>query len=177
MTSDKMPAPPSRAVKLCGTEEIDPPSRRLGSGPLSVELENGQLRYVRYAGIEVLRGIAFLVRDENWGTYSPQIENLDIQERAEGFAVAYRAVCSDARQRLAFEARITGSSDGRSSSARSPCPRPTRDQPGRFCGAASGRPRRRGAESDPCRRERGCDSLPRSDQPLPAGFRNPGSRA
>jgi len=112
MTSDKMPAPPSRAVKLCGTTAIDPPSSRLGSGRLAVELENGQLRYVRYGGVEVLRGIAFLVRDENWSTYSPQIENLDIQERAEGFAVSYRAVCSDARQRLAFEARITGSSDG-----------------------------------------------------------------
>lgn len=107
-----MPAPPSRAVKLCGTTAIDPPSSRLGSGRLAVELENGQLRYVRYGGVEVLRGIAFLVRDENWSTYSPQIENLDIQERAEGFAVSYRAVCSDARQRLAFEARITGSSDG-----------------------------------------------------------------
>ncbi len=77
-----------------------------------MELENGQLRYVRFGGVEVLRGIAFLVRDENWGTYSPQIESLDIQETAEGFAVSYRAVCSDARQRLAFEARITGSSDG-----------------------------------------------------------------
>jgi len=53
----------SRAVKLCGTEEVDPPTRRLAAGPLSVELENGQLRYVTFAGREVLRAIAFLVRD------------------------------------------------------------------------------------------------------------------
>jgi D-apionolactonase len=112
MTSDKTLAAPSRAVRLCGTEAADRPSRRLCAGPLAVELENGQLRYVRFGGVEVLRGIAFLVRDENWGTYAPLIENLDIQEIAESFAVSYRAVCSDARQRLAFEARITGSSDG-----------------------------------------------------------------
>jgi D-apionolactonase len=112
MTSDKTLAAPSRAVKLCGTEATDPPSRRLCSGRLSVDLENGQLRYVRFGGVEVLRGIAFLVRDEDWGTYAPHIESLNVRETAGGFAVSYRAVCSDARQRLAFEARIAGSSDG-----------------------------------------------------------------
>ena len=112
MTSDKTIVAPSRAVKLCGTEAAEPPSRRLCSGGLAVELENGQLRYVRFGGVEVLRGVAFLVRDENWGTYAPHIESLDIQESAGSFAVSYHAVCSDARQRLAFEARITGSSDG-----------------------------------------------------------------
>ena len=37
-----MTTEPSRAVKLCGTEEIDPPSRLLRAGPLSAEFENGQ---------------------------------------------------------------------------------------------------------------------------------------
>jgi hypothetical protein len=112
MTSDETLDAPSRAIKLCGTGAADPPTRRLSAGKLSVELENGQLRYVRFGGVEALRGIAFLVRDENWGTYAPQIENLDVRETAESFTVAYRAVCADKRQKLAFEARITGSSDG-----------------------------------------------------------------
>ena len=60
---------PSRRLKLCGTEEIDPPSQQLAAGPLTAELENGQLRYIALNGVEVLRGIAFLVRDQNWGTY------------------------------------------------------------------------------------------------------------
>jgi hypothetical protein len=77
-----------------------------------VELENGQLRYVRFGGAEALRGIAFLVRDENWATYALEIESFDVRETADGFTVAYRAVCSDKRQKLAFDARITGSSDG-----------------------------------------------------------------
>jgi hypothetical protein len=103
---------PSRAVKLCGTDTAEPPIRRLSAGKLSVELENGQLRYVRFGGVEALRGIAFLVRDEDWGTYTPQIENLEVRETPESFSVAYRAVCSDKRQKLAFESRISGSSDG-----------------------------------------------------------------
>ena len=61
---------PTRAVRLCGAEAINSPNRRLAAGPLTVELENGQLRYASFAGIEALRGVAFLVRDENWGTTS-----------------------------------------------------------------------------------------------------------
>lgn len=44
----------SRAVKLCGTEEVDPPSRVLGTGALSAELQNGQLRYIKIGDVEVL---------------------------------------------------------------------------------------------------------------------------
>jgi D-apionolactonase len=47
-------AEPSRAVRLCGTEEIGPRSRKLTAGPLTVELENGQLRYVAFKGVEAL---------------------------------------------------------------------------------------------------------------------------
>ena len=56
----------SRAVQLCGTEEVGQPSRMLKAGPLSVELEDGALRYVRLGGTEMIRAIAFLVRNENW---------------------------------------------------------------------------------------------------------------
>ena len=31
---------PSWRLKLCGTEEIDPPSQKLAAGPLTAELEN-----------------------------------------------------------------------------------------------------------------------------------------
>jgi D-apionolactonase len=112
MTIDAASARASRAVRLCGTEAIDPPSRRLVAGLLAAELQNGQLRYVTFAGVEVLRGIAFLVRDENWGTYAPEIEGLKIEESAEGFIVEYRAKCADARQQLIYQARISGSPDG-----------------------------------------------------------------
>ncbi|HSZ95616.1 MAG TPA: hypothetical protein VK767_04840, partial [Bradyrhizobium sp.] len=105
-------AEPSRAVRLCGTEEIGPRSRKLTAGPLTAELENGQLRYVAFKGVEALRGIAFLVRDQNWGTYTPQIDSMWVKEEAESFTVEYRAVCADANQRFQYAARIIGSNDG-----------------------------------------------------------------
>ena len=46
---------PSRAFKLCGTEQPDEVGRVLTAGPLSVELNNGNLRYLRVGGVEVLR--------------------------------------------------------------------------------------------------------------------------
>ena len=89
----------SRAVRLCGTELVDPPMRTLTAGPLSAELDNGALRYVRFGGVEVLRAIAFLVRDENWGTFTPTIENLrDRRASDDGFTVSYRATCADAKR-------------------------------------------------------------------------------
>jgi hypothetical protein len=103
---------PSRAVKLCGTEEVDPPSQKLTAGPLTAELENGQLRYIAFKGVEALRGIAFLVRDQNWGTYTPRIDSLSVKGGAGSFTVEYRATCADTNQRLQYETRITGSSDG-----------------------------------------------------------------
>jgi|SRR5271166_5128267 len=107
-----MTSGPSRVVKLCGTDAAEPPSRRLSAGKLTAELENGQLRYVKFNSVEALRAIAFLVRDQNWGTYAPEIEDLAIKESGDSFAVTYRAVCADQRQRLAYAARITGASDG-----------------------------------------------------------------
>ena len=105
-------AEPSRAVRLCGTEEIGPSSRKLRAGPLTAELENGQLRYIAFKGVEALRSIAFLVRDQNWGTYTPQIDSMWVKEEAGSFTVEYRAVCADANQRLQYAARIIGSNNG-----------------------------------------------------------------
>ena len=102
----------SRGIALCGTDETDPESRKLRAGPLSVELENGNLRYVRFAGIEVLRGIAFLVRDENWGTFTPTIADLEVEEGDGAFRASYRGTCADAKRRLVYTASIVGSSDG-----------------------------------------------------------------
>lgn len=102
----------SRAIRLCGTEQFEPAPRTLRAGALSVEFDNGALRYIRIGGLEVLRGIAYLVRDENWGTYSPVLDDLQIDERPDAFSVAYRATCGAASGRLTYQARISGRSDG-----------------------------------------------------------------
>src|SRR5215831_1853298 len=103
---------PSRAIKLFGTEVPDGKHRELRAGPISAVFDSGALRYIRYHGEEVLRGIAYLVRDEDWGTYAPAIENLKIRQNKNGFAIAYRATCRDQHQAIHYSAKIDASGDG-----------------------------------------------------------------
>lgn len=102
----------SRAIKLCGAEQPDVVGRILKAGPLSAEFDNGNLRYLKVAGVEVLRAVAFLVRDENWGTYVPTLSNLRIEQRADGFTVRYHARCAGGGMEIAYDATIEGKSDG-----------------------------------------------------------------
>ncbi len=103
---------PSRAIALTGTEQPDVAGRILKAGPMSVEFDNGQLRYLRVDGVEVLRAIGFLIRDRNWGTVTPEISNLRIEQRAESFSVSFHAVCRIGSQELSYDATIGGSRDG-----------------------------------------------------------------
>lgn len=103
---------PSRAVALTGTEQPDVVGRILKAGPMSVELDNGQLRYLKVNGVEVLRAVGFLIRDKNWGTATPEISNLKVDQRAEGFSVSFHAVCRIESQELSYDARIEGSKNG-----------------------------------------------------------------
>ncbi|MBN9025395.1 MAG: hypothetical protein J0H20_07230, partial [Rhizobiales bacterium] len=80
---------PSLAVRLFGTDEPVAPLRILRAGALTAELDTGNLRHIRYAGVEIVRAISFIVRDRNWGTYNPVISDLAVDERADGFTVTY----------------------------------------------------------------------------------------
>ena len=97
---------PSSAIKRCGTEQPDVTGRVLKAGPIQVEFDHGQLRYLKVNGVEVLRVVAFLVRDENWGTYTPAITHLKIDERRDAFSVSFHAECSRPGQQIAYDATI-----------------------------------------------------------------------
>lgn len=104
---------PNRAIKLFGTEVPDAKRRELKAGHLTAVLDNGGLRYIRYRGVEVLRGIAYLVRDKNWGTYAAAIESLKVRQGKDGFTVSYGATCRDAGQAIQYDAKIEAKADGR----------------------------------------------------------------
>ena len=75
-----MTAPPSRAVKLFGTEAPPAETRLLSAGPLTAELDAGNLRYIRFGGLEAIRAISYVVRDQYWGTFDPRIEDFEVEE-------------------------------------------------------------------------------------------------
>lgn len=103
---------PSTLVKLFGTEEPPAQARVLSAGPLTVELDGGNLRYIRYQGHEAIRAVSYVVRDRFWGTFNPEIGDFEVESGADGFTVTYRGVCRDDAQEFRYAARITGSADG-----------------------------------------------------------------
>jgi hypothetical protein len=86
MTSDKTLAALSQrgeALRYGGERSSQPPTLLR---PSRGEFENGQLGYARFGGVEVLRGIAFLARNENCGACSPQIGEAEL--KLDAYAVA-----------------------------------------------------------------------------------------
>ncbi|WP_108462598.1 hypothetical protein [Devosia naphthalenivorans] len=104
---------PSLGLRLFGTEQAVPTPRKLKAGPLSAELENGNLRYVRCHGVEVIRAVSFIVRDKDWGTYGAEITDLEVDETGDRFSVRYKARAADAAQAFFYEAQIVGEASGR----------------------------------------------------------------
>jgi hypothetical protein len=100
------------SIRLFGTLEAVSPPRKFTAGPLTVELDAGNLRYIRFHGREMIRAVSFIVRDKNWGTYNPVISNETIEETGDSFRISYDAVTKDATQEFRYTARIVGKADG-----------------------------------------------------------------
>ncbi|TIV68085.1 MAG: hypothetical protein E5V86_02340 [Mesorhizobium sp.] len=99
---------------LYGTSVVEAEPVRLSAGPLSADFVNGNLRTIRHGGIEVLRAIAYIVRDRDWGTYEPALSDLLIEQNDDSFSVRYAASCEGpGGSRLGFRATIEGRADGR----------------------------------------------------------------
>ena len=113
---------PSRNVRLYGTEQPPAEPRVLHAGPLSAELDAGNLRHVRVNGVEAIRAISFIVRDRDWGTYDPEVSELSLEEDEGRFEVTYRAVARQGSRRFEYRARILGTSERLEFEARGEAP-------------------------------------------------------
>ena len=100
------------AIKLFGTDEPAPAQRVLTAGPITATFENGQLRWVKIGEAEAIRAIAFLIRDRNWSTANPQIEDLVIDESDGGFKVGFTARCPTIDGEFVWRGELTGTPDG-----------------------------------------------------------------
>ncbi len=101
----------STNVRLYGTDEEPADTHVLRAGPLTATLHEGALRGIAVGGREAIRGIAFIVRDENWGTCAPRITGLEINDD-DGFRVRYAAECRNGDAPLTYRAEIIAARDG-----------------------------------------------------------------
>lgn len=77
----------SEALRLYGTDDPVPPVRTLRAGALTLELQAGRLRRIRCGGHEVWHGLAFVLRDADWGTPDPEWREESVREHVDGFEV------------------------------------------------------------------------------------------
>ena len=99
--------PVDSRIALFGTYEVSPVPQHLNAGLMSAELDAGNLRHICFNGVEIIRAVSFIARDKNWGTYQPQISDLQVEQDEQGFRVNYEALVGD-QQQLRFSAVITG---------------------------------------------------------------------
>jgi hypothetical protein len=103
----------SEALKIYGTEEGRPEVIRLAAGPLTLDLEGGAVRYVRYAGHEAIRAIDYLVRDSSWRTPPARFTLLRREEAPDRFLVELDGVVKEDDIDYRFRLTVEGHADGR----------------------------------------------------------------
>lgn len=82
-------------LELYGTEEAETAARTFAIGALSFEFADGEVRAIRFGGVEVLRNIAYRVRDRDWGTLAPEIAELTVREEQGRLHIRWRATCTN----------------------------------------------------------------------------------
>jgi D-apionolactonase len=94
-----------------GTPEPVPEMVMLSVGALSVSIFNGDLRQMRFRGVEVLRRLSYPIRDERWGTLGTVTlsEALDRGQDGIAYARAFRSL--DGRLEGTFDLSVGAKQD------------------------------------------------------------------
>jgi hypothetical protein len=95
-----------------GAPEPPPAAIPLRAGPLTLQFEHGDIRYVVWNGREVIRRIYVAVRDENWGTVPAALSELRVEDRGDSFAISYLAAHRAGPIDFAWRGTIEGDAQG-----------------------------------------------------------------
>lgn len=78
------------------------------AGPVAVALEEGQLRGIYANGREVVRRIYGAVRDRYWNTVPGVLSGMEVEQRADGFRVAFTSTHVSAEVDFVWRGEISG---------------------------------------------------------------------
>ena len=92
------------------TDEPLPTDRTFSAGALTLHLVDGAIRWLCWHGVEVVRGIACPIRDENWATHASMLADESITQTPEGFEIRQVRLAADGALRvsLVFQASADG---------------------------------------------------------------------
>lgn len=80
-------------------------------GPLAFSLVGDEVRDIRWHGVELLRGIAFVVRDDQWGTVSSQRLGMERLQRADWLQLRLHSRCTVGAAALRWELQVEATPD------------------------------------------------------------------
>lgn len=95
-----------------GTGKPSPQTIALQAGKLSMLYEDGTLRYVRVGEHEILRQIYCAVRDQNWGTISPQLSDAVMNIQSDHFNITYTSTHQHKDIHFVWRGSIIGDANG-----------------------------------------------------------------
>lgn len=101
-----------RSIALYGTDETLPEFTELRAGPVTAQFDAGQLRWIRVNGVEIIRAIAFLVRDRNWSTPETLIRNFQLKQESDSFSLEFDATCPTIDGNFNWHGSFVGAPDG-----------------------------------------------------------------
>lgn len=102
----------SRYQVWYGRDEPPVERRELRAGPLTMELEGIDLRYVRLGDVEIVRRLFAAVRDHNWGTIPPAVSNVRLDARDDSFELRFDARNVAGEVDFRWSGELTGSAGG-----------------------------------------------------------------
>ena len=72
-----------------GRASAQPPPLVLSAGPLRCAFQDATVRWIRFRGVEVVRGIYAAVRDRNWATVPASLHDLHVHTSDAAFTVEF----------------------------------------------------------------------------------------
>jgi len=99
-------------VLYYGQDRLQPRLVPLRAGPLSLFLEDGDLRYIKLGGREIIRRIYVAIRDRNWGTVSNVITNVETEVGPDSFRIAFDVTNRRGEIDFSWRGSFTGSANG-----------------------------------------------------------------
>ena len=104
--------PPAVSELLHGSPDPLPERVTLVAGPISVVYEAGDLRSIRFNGVDVINRIYGAIRDHNWATIPGRRSELVVEAGRDSFRVTYLSEHIAGPVDFAWRAEIAGTSDG-----------------------------------------------------------------
>ena len=108
--ADLAPSSSRDLYRIYGTTEPPKLLRRITKGPLTFLYSDAAIRQIEWHNTEVIRAIAWPIRDTSWGTYSPEILDANLIETDD--MVSGRLIQTVDDGKLECELYFEASSDG-----------------------------------------------------------------